>query len=108
MWGHGFVARYYAAQPTAVRLRRYRCPSCKTVVTLRPKDFWPRFQTTISSIYEALRHRLVKHTWPPALARQRAGHWLRRFMAKARMDFADADPTPLLTWLYQNGIHFLH
>ena len=47
MWGHGYVARYFSSITTEIYLKRYRCPSCLTVVTVRPAGYWPRIRSSI-------------------------------------------------------------
>lgn len=107
MWGHGFVSRYYEPLDFAVCLKRWRCPTCGRVVTMLPVDFYRRYRSCVNTIYRALKHRLGHGRWPPRTIRQRAGHWLRKFMAKAQMDFPDGKLTELLDWLHHKGIPIL-
>ena len=68
----------------ALLLRRYRCPDCKVVLRLRPKEYFPRFQASIQRIYQSLSYRFQFHRWPSFLSRQRGGHWLRALLRKVR------------------------
>ena len=68
----------------ALLLRRYRCVDCGLTLRLRPQGYWPRFQASIQAIRDSLFHRLTFHCWPPFLARQRGGHWLRSLIRQAR------------------------
>ena len=86
MWGHGYVLRYFALILSAVYLKRYRCPCCCRVVTIRPEGYWPGIRSSIFTIYEALREKLCTGRWPFSIPRQRGGHWLKRFVNFARME----------------------
>ena len=97
VWGHGYVSRYFNDCSSFVYLKRWFCPHCSTVTTMRPASFWRRFQEKISKIYEALIHRVTESKWPPWTTRQRAGNWMRRL--KNRADFYHMEKQDLLTTL---------
>ena len=84
IWGHGYVAAFFDGFRKALFLRRYRCPDCKVVLRLRPKEYFPRFQASILTILSSLSHRLQFRHWPSLLSRQRGGHWLRALWRKVR------------------------
>jgi hypothetical protein len=77
VWGHGFVEGWFDGHPTALVLRRYRCPDCHLVIRMRPAEYWARFQASIETIRAALLQRLRHGRWPPQLSTARARHWLR-------------------------------
>jgi len=89
MWGHGYVARYSSILADAVYLKRYRCPDCRTVVTVRPEGYWPRIRSSILAVFEALKSKLSHGLWPGGFSRQRGGHWLNRFVGLARMEMKE-------------------
>jgi hypothetical protein len=93
LWGHGFVLKAFAGFLEKLYLKRCRCPGCHIVVTLHPSGFWPRFQSTIKNIYDVLHFRLTETRWPSGFPRQRAGHWLRRFISFLFM-LNGQNPTP--------------
>jgi hypothetical protein len=107
VWGHGWVYRYLATLADAVRLQRFRCSSCKTVITTQLAGFWPRFQTPVAEIAAVLATRLATRRWPVPAARQRAGHWLRRLVAFAAFESPGEDPQSLLLRLDRAGVRFL-
>lgn len=84
LWGHGYTPRFFQGFSASFWLRRFRCIGCKIVITLRPAGFWPRLQSSIEAIYEALHSRLLNYRWPLGMSRQRGGHWLRRFHFRLR------------------------
>ncbi len=107
VWGHGWVRRYFDGYPEGIELQRFRCPGCHAVITLRPLGFWSRFQASINFVFEALSRRLTHRLWPPGVTRQRGGHWLRRLIAKVKMDFSGQDPLVCLRNMYERNIAFL-
>ena len=68
----------------ALLLRRYRCPDCRVVLRLRPREYFPRFQASILTILSGLSYRLQLGYWPSFLSRQRGGHWLRALWRRIR------------------------
>jgi hypothetical protein len=84
MWGHGYVLRYFSEVAGGLFLKRYRCSKCGAVVTTRPSGYWARVRSSTQKIYESLRTRLSLGPW--LVPRQRGGHWLRRFIALAKME----------------------
>lgn len=109
MWRHGWVRRFFEPLHAAVEVQRFFCPECGSVATARPPEFRPRYRTSRQKIFEGLCHRLKLGRWPPAVPRQRGGHWLRKLGVKARMDFplATGGLLSLLQWLEGKGIWFL-
>jgi transposase-like protein len=39
LWGHGFVRRYFEPFEQPVWIKRYRCPDCGAVHTMRPDTY---------------------------------------------------------------------
>jgi hypothetical protein len=107
VWGHGYVPRHVVGFLEVLWFKRYRCPTCHTVITMVPIELLPRYQTRTASILVVLIHRFSIHRWPQGFPRQRGGHWLRKFLSKLRMDFPGAAPMPLLSKLAEKGINFL-
>ncbi len=77
LWGHGYVWRYFEEAMQGCWIKRYYCPGCGLVITMRPKGYWPRFQKQSRSINWILAHREKEKRWPPGVSRQSAGHWKR-------------------------------
>lgn len=77
VWGHGYVTAWFDGFTAPLFLKRYRCPTCGCVMRLRPREYFPRFQTPIHTIRSHLSHRLQTGAWFPDLSRNRQGHWLR-------------------------------
>lgn len=79
VWGHGFAERYFDGFPGALVLRRYRCPHCGCVHTLRPQGYLPRHQAPASEIVHEVCHRVCTGRWDRGSprSRERRRHWLR-------------------------------
>ena len=107
VWGHGFVNRYLNGSGVPYFLKRYRCPRCKTVVTMLPSGFLSRFQWCLATMFNVIVFRLRTGHWGAGRHRQRWGHWLRRFTNKARMDFPGEDVLELIHRLYYAHVSFL-
>jgi hypothetical protein len=110
LYGHGYVSRIFDGFETPLFLKRYRCTKCHSVITMRPIDHPPRYQTSLASIYKALAFRFQNLRWPFTKLRQRAGHWLRRFLKFIRMEYGDDDPLVInarIAVLEKSSIDFL-
>jgi hypothetical protein len=106
MWGHGYVSRYFEERAGFLLLKRYRCPDCKTLVTVRPEGYWPRIRSSILSVYRALNSRLRSGQWPSLLSRQRGNHWLKKFTRFALME-SQADLSFFLDHCHHKELQFL-
>src|SRR5689334_760782 len=80
LWGHGFVVRYFNNISELVWIKRYRCQGCGIVISFRPEEYWTRARSSILDIYQSLRKRLMDRRWPEGVSRQRALHWLHKFL----------------------------
>jgi hypothetical protein len=104
MWGHGFTLRYFSEILDGIYLKRYRCPDCCCVVTVRPEGYWQGIRSSIQSIYEALKSRLNGY-WQSGFPRQRGLHWLKKFVSLAKMENQASLPS-YLTHCFFKQIHF--
>ncbi|MBT3583024.1 hypothetical protein HN510_04355 [Candidatus Woesearchaeota archaeon] len=85
-YGHGYVFRFFSYLSSGVYLKRWRCPICRSVATIRPDSHWKGFQESISQIFKTLTFRVKYFKWPPWCTRQRGGHWLNKLIANARLN----------------------
>ena len=79
LWGHGYVPRYFTVWSFGVWLKRYRCPVCDSVHTLRPKDFYKRFRYAIKTILRSLLTRIYHGRWLKGIAHQLQLYWYEGF-----------------------------
>lgn len=93
VWGHGFVSLWIDGYDEALWFRRWLCPVCGCVHTIRPFGYWPRHHTPIHVIVTGLYHRLKYGFWFKSQGPSRQGqqHWLRalrkNIKAHLGMDF---------------------
>jgi hypothetical protein len=104
MWGHGFTMRYFSEIHEGIYLKRYRCPNCSCVVTVRPEGYWKWIRSSIKTIYEALKSRFTGF-WQSGFPRQRGLHWLKKFVSLAKME-NQANLPIYLTHCFSKQIHF--
>ena len=77
LWGHGFTARFFHGFPQCLYLKCYRCPGCKSVITLRPDTHFSRIRSSRDTIRDHLERRLNTGRWPAStLSRSCLRHWL--------------------------------
>lgn len=85
LWWHGFVLAYLACLAEAVFCRRLRCSHCRCVHRLRPGSHWRCFQSSITTIEQAIEHRVETGRWRPGLPRPRQRQWWRRLGKKVKL-----------------------
>ena len=83
LWGHGYVPRYFDDFPGALLLKRYRCPDCGAVHTLRPHLYDRRFQVIWFTIFLSLLKKITLGGWLSGMSRQRQQYWWRGFKKHA-------------------------
>ena len=97
LWGHGYVRRYFDEFSQALCLRRYRCPDCGAVHTLRPHLYDRRFQVIWFTIFLSLLQKIVLGRWLSGVSRQRQQYWWRGFQKQASRHQNVAPDTALAT-----------
>jgi hypothetical protein len=77
LWGHGYVLRYFEDFARPLWIRRFRCPDCHTVYTLRPDLFPRRFRYSLRTILSSLMRKITDGCWLPSLPRQNQQYWFK-------------------------------
>ncbi len=80
LWGHGYVLRYFSFSSEGVYLKRFRCPECHTVHTVRPEGFSPRIMTPIKDICKVLKTKIAGGTYSAVFSRQNQQYWWKGFI----------------------------
>ncbi len=80
LWGHGFVLRYFHGYTAGLWLKRYRCPDCHTVHTLRPEKYSLGFQYPWKEIQSSLEQKLKGLTFRIELSRQCQQYWMKALL----------------------------
>lgn len=82
------MARYFDGIPDAVWVKRWRCPDCHAVHTMRPRSHWRGFWATAATIAAALGRKLAGESWVGELSRQRQQYWCRGYQKQSRFSGA--------------------
>lgn len=90
LWGHGFVLRYFDDLQEGLLLKRYRCPNCWSVHTIRPIQYLPRIQASLHFLFSVINSRLRGSAYLKVVGRQRQQYWHRGFkQQKARLSLSE-------------------
>ena len=84
LWGHGYVERYFDGHNYPFWVKRYLCPHCKRVHTLRPAQYHRRFHSRWVLIFWSLGIKIVLGTWMKDIPRQSQQYWWRGFIKQAQ------------------------
>jgi hypothetical protein len=79
LWGHGHVERYFDGFMEALWIKRWRCPLCGAVHTMRPEGYWRKFQATCTDIVKSLKGKIEHGRWLDKTSRQRQQYWWKGF-----------------------------
>jgi len=83
LWGHGYVQRYFEGWSEGIWVKRYRCPDCGAVHTLRPETFYKGFYYSILTILLSLLSRIIHNRWLKCLSRQVQQYWWKGLRRQA-------------------------
>lgn len=84
VWGHGYVERFFDGIEGALWIKRWRCPECRAVHTMRPDSHWRGFWADRSTILRSLERKDSDGRWLPDLCRERQQYWWRGFQIQRR------------------------
>jgi len=77
------VSRFLDGINEALWLKRYRCPDCRKVYTIRPKSHYRKFWSSRRTILKSIFHKLIHNSWLTGVSRQRQQYWFRGFKLQA-------------------------
>jgi hypothetical protein len=100
IWGHGYVERFFDGVPATVWMKRWRCPDCATVYTVRPHTHWRGFWASQATILSSLVTKESEHRWLTMVGRERQQYWWRGLRIQRRF----AGPETSLTSLIKTHI----
>lgn len=69
--------RFFEGYAQGLWIKRYRCPDCGCVHTMRPSDFWKSFQYSASTILSCLKNKINKNKWVNYVSRQNQQYWFK-------------------------------
>jgi len=110
LWGHGYVQRYFEGWSEGIWIKRYRCPDCRAVHTLRPERFYKGFYYSIWTILLSILNRIIHSRWLKCLSRQGQQYWYKGllFQASHHSNCKDPDIGVLRGLFSQNIIPVTH
>ena len=79
LWGHGYVQRYFDGLENALWMKRWRCPDCGAVHTMRPDSHWRGFWAERTTIIASLQRKEHNDRWLANICRERQQYWWRGF-----------------------------
>jgi len=85
LWGHGYVERFFDGQADALLIKRWRCPDCRAVHTMRPATHWRGFWASWPLIFRVLLEKAAGGKWSEAMSRQRQQYWWRGYHIQSRI-----------------------
>jgi hypothetical protein len=85
LWGHGYVARYFDGEPGRLWMKRWRCPDCGAVYTMRPSTHWRGFLSPWWLILASLLQKVVQGRWLSVAGRQRQQYWRRGYLKQRQV-----------------------
>ena len=106
LWSHGYRDRHL--ENTKIVLKRFRCPNCSKVLSVRPAGMLDYFQSLMSTMILTIESRLSSTTWPIGIPRQRAGHWIRAFFRHQKMHARGMVPLQFLMQLKTDQVNFFN
>lgn len=83
LWGHGYVRRYFEGFIQGVWIKRYRCPDCRAVHTLRPQEYYRGFHYSGLTILFSLLNKIVEGRWLKCFSYQVQQYWYKGFCFQA-------------------------
>lgn len=79
LWGHGYVKRYFDGFETLFWIKRYRCPDCGSVHTLRPDSHRRRIQAAYFLVLASILAKILAGRWLYGISKRRQRHWFSGF-----------------------------
>ena len=77
------MSRFLDGTDEALWLKRYRCPDCSKVYTIRPKTHYRNFWASRITILKSIFNKLIHNIWITGVSRQRQQYWFRGFKLQA-------------------------
>jgi hypothetical protein len=91
MWKHGSYRRYLQDIGSFIKVPMWICSHCRKTASSRPLELLSYFQSTSELIIKTLRYRFIAKRWYLSTSRQRAGHWLNRFLRSFKSQINSCD-----------------
>jgi hypothetical protein len=94
LWCHSYVARNFDGFQKSLWVKKYRCPDCRCVHTIRPLGHMPFVQASVFSVFFSLASKIIFGLWLADFCLRRQRHWFFRFKRNiccaGNVDFDDS------------------
>lgn len=84
------MLKYFDVSREGIWLKRYKCPVCGTIIIIRPKGYFPRFQSPIATILKSVSLKESKDKWVKGISRSRQQHWFKALRRRVIAVFGNA------------------
>lgn len=85
LWGHGYVDRFFEWEVEALAMKRWRCPDCGAVHTMRAATHWRGFWAPWPLIMSSLLAKASGVAWLASISRQRQQYWWRGYRLQSQV-----------------------
>lgn len=99
------MSRYFDGYSEGLYMRRYFCPECNRVHTLRPLCYERRISASVCLLFLSLAIKLRGGRWLDEMSRQRQQHWMRSFYRHVMREGLSADPLECLQRWQAAGLY---
>ena len=94
LWSHGYVRRNFDGFDCSLWIKRFRCPDCRSVHTMRPSGYSPFVQASRLVVFLSLLMKILFGQWLPDVCSRRQRYWFstfkRQICRNRNIDYADA------------------
>lgn len=79
LWSHGYVRRNFDGFDSSLWIKRFRCPDCQAVHTMRPIGYSSRVQAPKIVVFLSLFVKILFEQWLSEICSRRQRYWLSTF-----------------------------
>ncbi len=95
LWSHGYVRRNFDGFDSSLWIKRFRCPDCRSVHTMRPSDYSSFCQASRLVVFLSLLMKILFGQWLPEVCSRRQRYWFSTFKCQIcrnhNVDYSDTD-----------------
>ena len=93
LWSHGYVRRNFDGFDSSLWIKRFRCPDCRSVHTMRPAGYGAFIQASRLIVFLSLLIKILFGQWLPEVCSRRQRYWFstfkRQICCRHNVDYAD-------------------
>ena len=93
LWSHGYVRRNFDGFDSSLWIKRFRCPDCRSVHTIRPSGYSSFIQASRLVVFLSLLMKILFGQWLPEICCRRQRYWFsifkRQICRSHNIDYTD-------------------